>query len=125
LHAVVGLGTYRDELVLPYSSQGLVLDAFSPPDRLPELRVGQTWQVPMVNPLTRQIDILEARVARRDFITWGHQAMAAFVVEQRAPGGLTARCWVRPDGLVVRQEVPMIWTSIRFEREPSLRLPDP
>ena len=110
------------------ASDALVGDGFSPRDRLPGLRVGQKWTVPIYSPFrprTDPMEILEAEVERRESIEWnGRRHRAMLVVYRRDAGaGLrdadepAGKMWVLEDGLVVRQEAMLMGSWLQFVRE--------
>lgn len=110
------------------SADALVGDGFSPQDRLPGLRVGQKWTVPVYSPFrpqTEPMEILEATVEREELIEWnGRLLRTKLVVYHRDQGaGLrdesepSAKVWVRDDGLVIRQEAMLLGSLLQFERE--------
>ncbi len=98
-----------------YEPLGLVQNAIGPIDRLPGLQVGQTWQTRIVSPLTGRVQEVNVRVERKGAILWGRDLVPALVVlHQMTP--FTARTWVRPDGLVLRQEVPFPFAKLILQR---------
>ena len=104
--------------VIPYEPRGLMQNSLSPFDRLPGLQVGQRWETRMVSPLTGRIESVRAEVVRRLPIHWDKAPVQAFeVVHQMTP--LASRTWVRPDGLVLRQEVPFPFVKLILERLPD------
>lgn len=118
---------YHTDSVLPQDS--LLSDALSPQSRLPGLRVGQTWLSPMYSPFhprTRPLEALEAVVERTEPLLWHGQGVETLVVvyynEQGgrvgAVGQPRGKVWVRPDGVVLQQEVPLIDSVLRFIRRP-------
>ena len=52
------------------------------------------------------METVRAEVKRRTLIHWDKSPVKTLEVEHRSKG-LTARTWVRPDGLVLRQEVAL------------------
>ncbi|HEX5447470.1 MAG TPA: hypothetical protein VFW87_26885 [Pirellulales bacterium] len=107
----------------------LLSDALSPQSRLPHLKVGQSWAMPVYSPLrppTAPLEVLRATVVRREPIAWGDQLVDAYLVDFRAdPGGeLTgnqvsrAKAWVSLDGLVLKQEMTLLSARLTFERRP-------
>jgi hypothetical protein len=57
-------------------------------------------------------------VEGRRVITWdGNPVTTLEVVMRMAP--FTARTWVQPDGLVLRQEVPFPFGKVQLERLPD------
>lgn len=108
----------------------LMSDALSPLGRLPGLRVGQTWSMPVYSPFrapSLSLDLLHARVVREDLIEWQGRLVHALLVEYHgdAGGGLSssrgprARAWVAPDSRVLRQELSLAGDWLRFDRVPE------
>lgn len=102
----------------PYEPRGVVHDALRPLDRLPGLHVGQRWDMQIVNPLSGAAETARVEVKRRALIDWNGEAVSAFEVEQHSKA-MTARTWVRLDGLIVRQEVPLPFVHMILERLPG------
>jgi hypothetical protein len=118
---------HKIERYLP--SNALMTDELSPQTRMPNLRVGQSWTVPLYSPFlppTNPVEILQARVERSETLTWHQQRVPSKLVVYRGdPGsGLSSdkvrgRLWVGDDGAVLQQEV-----MIRRSRLYFVRLPD-
>jgi hypothetical protein len=116
--------SYKVERYLP--PDALMADELSPQARMPGLRVGQTWTVPLYSPfrpLNSPIEVLQASVEREDHMTWDGQAVISRIVVYRSdPGsGLVGnetrgKIWVRDDGLVLRQEVDIFRSRLHFVR---------
>jgi hypothetical protein len=103
---------------IPYEPRGMVLDALSPLDRLPGLHVGQRWETQIISPLSGQIDRVKVNVARRSMIHWdGNPVTTLEVVQHLTP--LAMRTWVRTDGVILRQEVPLPFVRVVLERRPE------
>lgn len=102
----------------PYEPRGVVHDALRPLDRLPGLQVGQRWDMQVVNPLTGATETARVEVKRRVLIDWNGEAVNAFEVHQRSKA-ITAKTWVRLDGLIMRQEVPLPFVHMVLERLPG------
>src|SRR5258708_3044536 len=65
------------------ASDALMTDALSPQARLPNLRVGQSWTVPVYSPLrppTNPMEILHATVERCEPIVWRSQVVPVLLV---------------------------------------------
>jgi hypothetical protein len=85
-------------------------DVIRPFDRLPDLYVGQTWRLDLLDPLAQIVPDLDRhgldlepiliRVTRRERISHAGRDVDAYVVE-----GNNTRAWVAEDGRVLRQEV--------------------
>jgi hypothetical protein len=113
------------EVALP--PRALLSDALSPQSRLPGLHVGQTWSVPIFNPLLPSrtpIEIIRATVEDTQPIFWnGGNELTRVVVYRRdsgsGPEGSQApqgKLWVRNDGAVLRQEVMLSNSMLQFTR---------
>ena len=112
---------------LPVRARGVVQNALGPLDRLPGLQVGQRWESQVVSPLTGQVETVARRggAARRS--STGTRARSRRWRWSRTMTPLSARTWVRPDGLVLRQEVPFPFVKLVLERlpEPTPTAPRP
>ena len=119
---------YRTESFLPHDS--LLTDALSPQSRLPNLKVGQTWLVPLYSPFhprTHPLEALEAVVEREEPLVWHERLVETLVVvyynEQGGRLGGTkvprGKMWVRKDGAVLQQEAPLLSSVLRFVRRPE------
>jgi hypothetical protein len=106
------------------SKGGSVLNPLQPIHRLPGLRKGQRWEMPLVDPLSDliykylkevagdlikpRLRILHAEVApTTQLLEWGdnHEQVPCLVIEYVSED-TTARTWVREsDGVVLRQEM--------------------
>ncbi len=113
------------ELSLP--PKALLADALSPQTRLPGLHVGQTWSVPVFNPLwptKSPIEVISAEVEAPETILWNGEPVRALVVVYRHDSGtgsgasqnVQCKLWVRHDGVVLRQEAMLFDSSIVFVR---------
>jgi hypothetical protein len=101
----------------PYESRSVVYDALRPLDRLPGLQVGQRWDMQVVNPLSGAVETARVEVMRRTIIDWNGEAVSAFEVQQRA-GPIVTKTWVRLDGAILRQQVPLPFVDMMLERLP-------
>jgi hypothetical protein len=118
---VIGKGPLpilNQELRFPYEPRSVVQDSLGPLDRLPGLHVGQRWDSRVLNPFSGQVESLRVAVLRRTLIHWNGGPVSVFEVEQRSRS-MTARTWVRTDGLIVRQEVPFPLVRLVLERMPD------
>ncbi len=99
----------------PYQARGMVQNPLGPTGRMPGLHVGQRWESQIVSPLTGQVEAVRVEVVRRHLIYWNGGSVTTLEVVSRLPT-LSARTWVRPDGLVLRQEVPTPFLNLYLER---------
>jgi hypothetical protein len=121
-----GNQSFSHELSLP--PKALLADALSPQTRLPGLHIGQTWSVPVFNPIwptKSPIEIISAKVEESDTILWDGEPQRTLVVVYRHESGtagkadqknVQGRLWVRDDGVVLRQEAMLFDSSIVFVR---------
>ncbi len=101
-----------------YDPRGLVRSQFGPLDRLPGLQVGQRWDEQVASPMTGRMETVRAEVKRRTLIHWDKNPVKALEVEHRSKG-VTARTYVRQDGLVLRQELTLPMLRLVLERLPD------
>lgn len=102
----------------PYTPRGMIQNAVGPLDRMPGLQVGQRWESRVVSPLTGSVMEAKVEVTGKHAIHWGSGVVTTLEVVHRIPPLVTARTWVRPDGLVLRQEVPFPFVKLILERVP-------
>jgi hypothetical protein len=105
-------------LSIDYLPRSVVQDVMGPLDRLPGLHVGQKWETQMINPFTAQVEKVRVEVARKDLIKWNGDSVPAFEVVQHV-SPLAMRTWVRLDGLILQQEVPLPFIRLVMERRPD------
>jgi hypothetical protein len=102
----------------PYQARGMVQNTLGPVDRMPGLHVGQRWESRIVSPLsvTGQMEVVKVEVPAYRTIHWGRGPVRTLEVVMHF-ASLSARIWVRPDGLVLRQEVPTPFGRLLLERQ--------
>jgi hypothetical protein len=102
----------------PYEPRGMVQNSIGPIDRLPGLQVGQRWVTRVVSPLTGRVEDVKVEVVGKHAIQWDNNVVTTLeVVQHLTP--ISARTWVRKDGLVLRQEVPFPLVKLILERLPD------
>ncbi len=105
-------------LSFEYNDRGVVQSQFGPLDRLPGLAVGQRWDERIASPLTGQVETVRAEVTRKVVTHWDMSPVTTLEVVHRSKA-VTARTWVRQDGLVLRQEVALPMLRLVLERMPD------
>jgi hypothetical protein len=110
-------GLTIDPKPFPLPRRALLGDALSPQTNLPNLRTGQTWTVPVFNPLlpSDSMEYLQAAVEEPELIDWKGQIVKARVVTYRFDSGYgispntppKSILWVRDDGRVLKQQVSL------------------
>lgn len=98
--------------------RALVRGGLEPLDRLPGLRVGQSWSMQVLQPLTARPETIRSEVTAIERLFWNGNPVEAFVVMNKS-STFSARTWVRRDGLVLRQELPTPLVRLLLEREPE------
>lgn len=103
----------------PYRARGMVQNTLSPMNRLQGLHVGMRWESRVVSPLTGRVEHVHVEVVDRNvMIPWGDGLVPTYVLVTRF-GDVEARTWARAtDGLVIRQEVPLMIVRLILERQP-------
>ena len=112
------LPIFNRTVTFEYRPRGVIQSQFGPLDRLPGLHVGQRWDEQVASPLSGQVETVRAEVTRRVVIHWDKSPVATLEVVHRSKA-VTARTWVRPDGLVLRQEVVLPVLRLVLERQPD------
>jgi hypothetical protein len=125
---------------VPVSSSGSILNPLHPVKRIKNIRPGQTWLQPQVNPLR---DALRALAAQRGFgkwleqdsepildaavlpeaqtLRWNGRDMSCWVIEYKEKGELRARTWVETEsGIVLRQEAIGDGEAWEFQRDSGI-----
>ncbi len=99
----------------PYPRHGMIQNSLDPFEKMPGLQVGQRWRTQVMSPLTGQFQTASVEVSRKQILEWNStQIEATEVVTRIEPFAM--RTWVRSDGLVVRQQVPLPMTNLMLER---------
>lgn len=106
------VGPQRGDFLLEAGAPAMLGDVIRPFDRLPNLYVGRTWQVKLVDPLSQILPNMKEtglgmeptviQVVREETIEHGGKEVKTYVVE-----GAGARAYVADDGAVLRQEVTL------------------
>lgn len=127
LALTVRVGDFAYDKEVPLPNSAALGDAFSPQSKLPGLRAGQKWTVEVYSPLlppNAPMNILEAKVERREPIRWDDQLIDAWLVVYRKDQGARAsrssdsegKMWVHPNGTVLKQEVKLLNASLTLVR---------
>jgi hypothetical protein len=117
--------SYNTERYMPRDA--LIGDELSPQARLPGLHAGQSWTVPVYNPLRppdSPMEILQAKVEGREMLSWNGTGVNTLLVVYRADSGSAygagrvprGKMWVDGTGTVLRQEVDLLGSKLAFIR---------
>lgn len=104
--------------ILPVSSTEMIRGGLEPVDWLPGLRVGQRWNTTILQPMTARPEQVQSEVMAESRIFWNGNPTDVMIVEHRA-GTYKAQSFVRRDGLVIRQQLPMPLVKMMLDREPD------
>jgi hypothetical protein len=116
---------------VPISDRGALSEALFPDSKLPYMYVGRRWHEEVYNPFrspSSPVETIDAEVTGIESIEFGEKTERVMRVEFRGPPGpgipedarLQAEAWVRAkDGLVLRQDVHLANSRLRFERLPQ------
>ncbi len=121
-------GNFRYAASTYLAPDALLGDALSPSAFLPNLRVGQTWTVPVFSPFhppNSPMEILRATVEREELLIHDGAAVRAWLVVYRSDEGsgrsfsknARGKLWVRRDGTVLKQETTLSGGRVQFVRE--------
>ena len=112
----------------------LMGDELSPHGRMPGLRIGQEWTVPVYSPLRfsdnrNPIEILHATVEGRELVHQGEDSVLALTVVYRTDSGSIlggsqtprGKLWVKDDGTVVKQTTRLFGSNLAFVRADEQR----
>lgn len=120
------VGARRGEIALDSRAPAALGDVIRPFQRLPNLYVGRSWRLELLDPLKHLLPQIQAddvnlqsvliRVTGRERIEHRGVELEAFVVEVE-DGSATA--WVAPSGVVLRQEinVPFLGRLVLLDEE--------
>lgn len=120
--------SYATTTALP--SDSMLSDALSPQERMPRLKLGQRWTVPVHSPFrppNMPLDILQAQVVNdHEIIVWNGRPVATWLIDYqrdegaglRSGGRSQGKVWVRHDGLVLKQELLVAQSRLSFVRLP-------
>jgi hypothetical protein len=112
----------------------LMGDELSPQGRMPGLRIGQEWTVPVYSPLRfsdnrNPIEILHAKVEDQEWVAEGEESIQTLVVVYRTDSGSIlggaqtprGKLWVADDGTVVKQTTRLFGSELAFVRPSEKR----
>jgi hypothetical protein len=131
LELKVHFGDVTYEPKVPIANQSELSEALFPDAKLPYLYVGRRWSEEVYNPFrapSTPVETVDVEVTGIETLQFGkenHRVMRVEFMSPPAPGvpddaRLQAVAWVRAsDGLVLRQEVIISSSKLRFERLPE------
>jgi hypothetical protein len=126
LNLTIHSGGASRELEQYLPPDALMTDELAPQATMPGLRVGQTWTVPLYSPFrpsSQPMDILQAAVEREDRLTWNDRPVPCRIIAYRNDSGsglandqARGKVWVSHEGEVLRQEISIFRSRVRFVR---------
>jgi hypothetical protein len=134
LTGLVQSGGLRQPFERYLPPDALMGDELSPQARMPGLRIGQEWTVPVYSPLRftdsrNPIDVLHATVEGKELVVRDDDSILALVVVYRSDsgsilGGAQAprgKLWVADDGTVLKQTAYIFGSELTFVRASDKR----
>jgi hypothetical protein len=113
---------FDQKVSFDYEPRSVVQDVLGPMDRLPGLHVGRRWESRVINPFTGTAESVRAEVTRRGLIHWDGNPVTTFEVVHRT-STFMMKTWVRTDGVILRQEMPLPFVRLVLERRPETDMP--
>jgi hypothetical protein len=125
-------GDVSHEVSYPLPGSKLLDGELIPEPKLLQIYVGRKWHVEMFSlfrPPGDALDLIQAEVVAEESILHGGQSTRAKRIEYRSMSAagvateqtLRANVWVADDGTVLRQDVYLVNTKLRFERRTDPR----
>jgi hypothetical protein len=109
-----GVVLFREKV--PYAQGAGVQNGLGPYLAYRDLKVGQSWRGPVVNPLTSSVQTAQVEVKEIAPLVWNGRPHLCHVIVSTL-GPIVARTWVRvEDGVVLRQDVPVPFIKLTLER---------
>ena len=109
----------NQDMPIRYEPRSVVHDMLGPLDRLPGLHVGQRWEIAGDQSVHRPGRQRAGRGGAKGLDQLGRQPGAAHSRSCSTWVRSTMRTWVRPDGVILRQEVPFPFVRLVLERRPD------
>jgi hypothetical protein len=120
-------GGVSHEASYPLPSSKLLDGELIPEPKLLQIYVGRKWQIEMFSlfrPPSDALDLIQAEVVAEESILHEGRSVRARRIEYRSMSAagvasehtLRANVWVSDDGTVLRQDVYLVNTKLRFER---------
>jgi hypothetical protein len=116
---------------VPIKAHGSVLNPLQPVNRLPNLKPGQRWRMPVVDPVAQAFESMvplgggyvrtfDAEVLPELMnLTWKNEEVACQVIQYTGDDA-SGKTWVRAkDGLVLQQEVSISGKTLVLKRQPT------
>ncbi len=114
----------------PWPSEALLGGELTPEPQLLQAYVGRTWKREVYSPFAsphNPVELLDAEVVEETKISFNGKLTAVRLIVYRSMSSagvssedrVRARLWVAEDGRVLRQEVHLMKTRLRFDRLPN------
>lgn len=89
-------------------------NGFSPFLAMPNLSVGKTWTITMIDPIAGTIQRIKANVDKKEMMEWKHKEYEVYDVVMEYKN-FRAHAWITQDGRILKQELLM--PGLYFIRE--------
>jgi hypothetical protein len=137
LKGTVRAGSFSQPFERYLPPDALMGDELSPQARMPGLRVGQEWTVPVYSPLRfsenrNPVDVLHAKVEGYETVAADDESVLTLAVVYRSDSGSIlsggqaprGKMWVSEDGTVLKQTAYIFGSQLTFERARGKRAED-
>ncbi|QDU88699.1 hypothetical protein Pla175_20800 [Pirellulimonas nuda] len=116
----------------PWPNEALLGGELTPEPQLLQAYVGRTWKREVYSPFAsphNPVELLEAEVVEETKISFNGELTAVRLIVYRSMSSagvssedrIRAKLWVGEDGRVLRQEVRLMKTRLRFDRLPNAK----
>jgi hypothetical protein len=132
LRVTLQSGELKHELLFPVPKGGLLATDLFPESKLMDLKVGRRWQQEVFSPFKESMEIVQAEVVADGMFEHDGERHHARRIEYRTLSSagvatdntLRSVVWVAEDGTVLRQDLHLVGTTLRFERRTEPRAID-
>ncbi|MEM6330044.1 MAG: hypothetical protein AAF790_07340 [Planctomycetota bacterium] len=124
-------GSYKHQTEHPWTGRSMLGGELAPQSKLLAVYVGKRWREEVYSPLSAPgaaAEVIEAEVTEEELLEYAGEItrVKRIVYRSVSAAGIAAQdrvraiAWVRDDGQVIRQDVFVLNTRLRFTRLPEL-----
>jgi hypothetical protein len=123
-------GETTHQMIFPVPTNALAANELFPESKLMAVELGRRWQQEVFSPFKTSLEIVQAEVVSEGTIELDGERVNARRIEYRslsssgvaADNTLRSVVWVGDDGTVLRQDLHLMSTVLRFERRSEPRM---
>lgn len=112
------------QLNIPYESTETIPHGLLPFERMENLKIGKHWKMRYINPISKNSELVDARVVDTEQLVIEDKIYDAFVVKMQQ-GILSVKTWVATDGTVLKVQLPFGLEIRREDIKPKVNAPTP